>query len=239
MSYKLIDLISSLKTDWKDIIITVHDEIPKIDEFLSTQYLKYKSDNPILPDPFLIFNAFNHFNFNQLKVIIIGQDPYINIHTINGKELPEAHGLSFSVREGIPIPPSLKNIFIELCDDIGCKMPTSGDLTKWADQGVLLLNSALTVIHKKSNSHADIWKTFTDNIIKYISDNTKDVVFILWGNYAKNKAKLIDKKKHPILMASHPSPLSANRGGWFGNKHFSTCNNILIELKHDPVDWTL
>ncbi len=177
-----------------------------------------------------IFNAFNHCNFKDVKVVIIGQDPY------HGSG--QANGLCFSVADGIAHPPSLINIFKEIETDLGISYPVSGDLTKWSKQGVLLLNATLTVRAHNAGSHQKKgWEIFTDAVIKTISSNKSDVIFLLWGGFAKQKAKLIDKSKHHILTSGHPSPLSANRGYWFGNKHFSKSNNILKELNVAPINW--
>ncbi|MGB5666751.1 MAG: uracil-DNA glycosylase [Maribacter sp.] len=177
-----------------------------------------------------IFAAFDHSPFENTKVVIIGQDPY---HGPN-----QANGLCFSVNEGIPHPPSLINIFKEIETDLGKPYPKSGNLEHWADQGVLLLNATLTVRAHTAGSHQKKgWEIFTDNVIKTISKKKDGVVFLLWGGYAKKKATLIDKSKHHILASGHPSPLSANRGLWFGNKHFSKTNEILLNLGKTPIDW--
>lgn len=186
--------------------------------------------NTCFPPGNQIFNAFDLCPFDQVKVVIIGQDPY---HGPN-----QAHGLCFSVNEGIVHPPSLINIFKEIESDLGVPYPQSGNLTKWADQGVLLLNATLTVRAHQAGSHQKKgWETFTDAVIQTISNHKKDVVFLLWGGFAKNKAKLIDSKKHHILTSGHPSPLSANRGYWFGNKHFSKTNSLLEQAGFAPLDW--
>lgn len=177
-----------------------------------------------------IFNAFNHCHFNDVKVVVIGQDPY------HGPG--QANGLCFSVADGITHPPSLINIFKEIETDLGTAYPKSGDLTKWSQQGVLLLNATLTVRAHAAGSHQKKgWETFTDAVIKKISEVRKDVVFLLWGGYAKQKTKLIDSSEHHILTSGHPSPLSANRGYWFGNKHFSKTNQILDDLKLPTINW--
>lgn len=179
-----------------------------------------------------IFNAFNHCQFDDLKVVIIGQDPY---HGPN-----QANGLCFSVSDGVSHPPSLTNIFKELQTDIGMSYPKSGNLMSWADQGVLLLNATLTVRAHEAGSHQKKgWETFTDAVIKTINDHKKNVVFLLWGGFAKKKSKLIDAKKHHILTSGHPSPLSANRGYWFGNKHFSKTNEFLKSIGKSEIDWSI
>ena len=170
----------------------------------------------------------NICEFNNLKVILLGQDPY--------HQKGQAMGLSFSVPENIKIPPSLVNIYKELKTDCNLQL-LHGDLTKWAKQGVLLLNTSLTVRESCPNSHQKYWRPFTDNLIKYISDNKEGLVFLLWGGHAKNKKKLIDFNKHYVLEANHPSPLSANRGGWFGCKHFSKTNDFLQKNGKKEICW--
>lgn len=179
-----------------------------------------------------IFNAFNHCKFDDLKVIIIGQDPY---HGAN-----QANGLCFSVNDSVAHPPSLINIFKELQTDISMSYPKSGNLMPWANQGVLLLNATLTVRAHEAGSHQKQgWETFTDAVIQTISKEKTDVVFLLWGGFAKKKSKLIDKNKHHILTSGHPSPLSANRGYWFGNKHFSKTNEFLKSIGKSKIDWSI
>ena len=177
-----------------------------------------------------IFSAFNHCPLPEVKVVIIGQDPY---HGAG-----QANGLCFSVHDGIPHPPSLVNIFRELNTDLGVPYPLSGNLERWASQGVLLLNATLTVRANSAGSHQKQgWETFTDAVIKAVSTHCNHVVFMLWGGYAKEKAKLIDPAKHCILTAGHPSPLSANRGYWFGNKHFSQANAYLKANGKNEIIW--
>ena len=178
----------------------------------------------------LIFNAFNTCPFDKVKVVIIGQDPY--------HEPGQAMGLSFSVPDGVPMPPSLINIFKEIQTDLGKGIPSSGNLTRWAQQGVLLLNAILTVEAGKAASHSAIgWQTFTDAVIKCISDNCSGVVFMLWGNFARSKKDLIDSGKHFVLEAAHPSPLA--RGAFFGCGHFATANRLLEAQGKAPIDWKL
>ena len=179
-----------------------------------------------------IFNALNHTPIDQVKVVILGQDPY------HGQG--QAHGLSFSVQKGIAIPPSLKNIYKELVDDFpGYVMPNHGELTKWADQGVLLLNATLTVRAHEANSHQGKgWEVFTDRIIMELSEKRERIVFLLWGKYAKNKSALINGSKHIILMAPHPSPFSAYTG-FLGCKHFSKTNELLQKEGKTPIDWQI
>lgn len=177
-----------------------------------------------------IFAAFDYCNLNDLKVVIIGQDPY---HGPN-----QANGLCFSVKEGIAHPPSLINIFKEISTDLEVDYPKSGNLVRWAKQGVLLLNATLTVRAHEAGSHQKKgWETFTDEVIQRISKEKEDIIFLLWGGFAKKKAKLIDKSKHHILESGHPSPLSANRGYWFGNKHFSKTNELLSSLEKENIEW--
>jgi uracil-DNA glycosylase len=184
----------------------------------------------VYPPGSLIFNAFNLTPFDKLKVVIIGQDPY---HGAG-----QAHGLCFSVPQGIKQPPSLLNIFKELKSDLGIEPPSHGNLEKWAKQGVLLLNASLTVNEGEANSHAQCgWQTFTDAVIKKISDEKSGVVFLLWGNFARAKKSLIDTSKHFVLEAAHPSPLSG--GAFFGSRHFSKTNELLKQQGKEPIDWSL
>ncbi len=183
----------------------------------------------VYPSGSLIFNAFNKTPFDQVKVVILGQDPY------HGHG--QAHGLSFSVPDGVPPPPSLGNIYKELHKDIGMPIPATGNLSKWAAQGVLLLNAVLTVRANEPASHAKIgWMDFTDAVIRKISDEKKGVIFLLWGKFAQEKQVLIDETKHYVLKASHPSPFSADKG-FFGCKHFSRTNELLMMQGLDAIDW--
>uniref|UniRef100_UPI00402A29A8 uracil-DNA glycosylase n=1 Tax=Prevotella sp. TaxID=59823 RepID=UPI00402A29A8 len=178
----------------------------------------------------LIFNAFNLCPFDSVKVVIIGQDPY--------HEAGQAMGLSFSVPDGVAMPPSLQNIFKEIQGDLGVGVPQSGNLTRWAEQGVLLLNATLTVRAHQAGSHQRHgWERFTDAAISRLSEGRDHLVFILWGGYARSKASLIDRSRHLVLESVHPSPLSANRGGWFGNHHFSRCNEYLAGHGMGPINW--
>lgn len=182
------------------------------------------------PPGSLIFNAFNLCPFDRVKVVIIGQDPY--------HEPRQAQGLSFSVAEGVPFPPSLLNIFKEIEQDLGKPIPPSGDLTRWARQGVLLLNATLTVrAHQAASHQRHGWEEFTDAAIRALNTDRQNLVFILWGGFARSKASLIDRSRHLILESVHPSPLSANRGGWFGNHHFSQCNAYLQAHGEEPIEW--
>ena len=188
------------------------------------------SGKKIFPPGSQIFKAFELTPVSQVKVVILGQDPYHG--------LGQAHGLSFSVPDGIPAPPSLKNIFKEIETDLGIRMSGYPNLEKWARQGVLLLNAVLTVRSGEAASHSKIgWQEFTDAVIKYISDNCEGVVFMLWGNFARTKRDLIDTSRHHVLEAAHPSPLA--RGAFFGCRHFSQVNNLLMASGKTPIDWTL
>lgn len=195
------------------------------------QFVKNEYDqNVCFPPLGDIFSAFKACGWENLKVVIIGQDPY------HGKD--QANGLCFSVQKGIPFPPSLINIFKEIQSDLGKPIPADGDLFRWAEQGVLLLNATLTVRESEPGSHQKKgWEVFTDSVIKTISKEKENCVFLLWGGYARGKAKLIDKCKHLVLESGHPSPLSANRGYWFGNAHFSLCNEYLIKKDRDIINW--
>ncbi len=194
----------------------------------------------IFPPSPLIFNAFNHTPFGKVRVVIIGQDPY---HGQDDKGQPQAHGLSFSVPKGIALPPSLQNIFKEIESDLGIKMSPrinqSGDLTPWADQGVLLLNATLTVEQAKAGAHQGKgWEAFTDAAIAALNKHREGLVFVLWGSYAQKKGAFLDEKKHLVLKCVHPSPLSAHRG-FFGNRQFSTINQHLTQRGDKPIDWQL
>lgn len=193
--------------------------------FLKTE----KSQKVIYPPGKNIFEAYNRTKFNELKVVILGQDPY---HGPN-----QAHGLCFSVNKGVQLPPSLKNIFKEIKADLNIDQPQHGDLTEWAEQGVFLLNATLTVEDGKAGSHQGKgWENFTDATIRIINENKKNVVFILWGRFAQDKARLIDDSNHLILKSAHPSPLSAYNG-FFGCKHFSKCNEYLKKTGQTPINW--
>lgn len=189
----------------------------------------YESGAPVFPVPQNVFKAFELCPFENVKVVILGQDPY------HGRG--QAHGLCFSVPEGVPIPPSLKNIYKEIKSDMGVEVPSSGNLIRWAEQGVLLLNATLTVQEGMAGSHQGLgWETFTDVVIKKVSDEKEHVVFLLWGRYAQSKAALIDQEKHLVLQAPHPSPLSAH-AGFFGSKHFSKTNDYLKAHGKTPIEW--
>lgn len=195
-------------------------------EFLRQEYTTQR----IYPPGRLIFNAFNTCSFDDTRVVILGQDPY------HGEG--QANGLAFSVSDGITKPPSLVNVFKEIQDDLGKPIPKSGNLERWAMQGVMLLNSTLTVREAQAGSHQGKgWETFTDQVVKYISDEKENVVFMLWGAYAQKKGNVIDPEKHLILKAKHPSPLAAQWGGWFGCKHFSQANAYLSSKGLPEIDW--
>ncbi|WP_243662168.1 uracil-DNA glycosylase [Miniphocaeibacter halophilus] len=196
-------------------------------EILKKEYMNFK----IYPSMDLIFDALKKVDYKDVKVVILGQDPY---HGPN-----QAHGHSFSVLPGVRKPPSVQNIFVELKDDLGCYIPNNGYLMKWVNQGVLLLNTSLTVRAGAANSHKDLgWQILTDKIIKILGEREKPLVFILWGRNAINKEKLIENKDHLILKSVHPSPLSAYRG-FFGSKPFSKCNNFLLQNNIEPIDWQI
>lgn len=216
-----------LPKDWQNLLKSEFSEayFQSLQKFLEQEYLQAKIIYP--PRPY-IFRAFELCHFQDLKVVIIGQDPY------HGPG--QAHGLSFSVNDGVKLPPSLKNIFIELKADLNIDIPFTGNLTHWAQQGVLLLNAILTVEAGKPGSHRlKGWETFTDALIKLISSEKEHVVFLLWGNYAIEKANLIDESKHLVLKAAHPSPLA--RGAFFGSKHFSKTNAYLQKQGLSQIQW--
>ena len=197
----------------------------KLVGFVKQEYARYT----VYPPGKLIFNAFNQCPFDKVKVVLIGQDPY--------HEPGQAHGLCFSVNDGVPFPPSLSNIFKEIQDDIGTPIPTSGNLTRWAQQGVLLLNATLTVREHLAGSHQrQGWEEFTDAVIRILSEKREHLVFILWGSYAQSKSYLIDGSRHCILRSAHPSPLSAYRG-FFGNHHFSLANQYLRSNGIEEIQW--
>ena len=209
-------------------------ELEKISEFRKKS-LNEDPSSKIYPETENVFKAFELTPFEKVKVVIIGQDCYHG--SINN--IPQAQGLCFSVPDNFPYPPSLKNIFKELISDIGCTMPKSGNLTQWANQGVLLINKSLSVKEKCPNSHKKLWNTFTKELINFIYDNKDFVIFICWGNDAINTLKGFNYKQHVILTAKHPSPLSANKGGFFNCKHFSKCNEILEKKNIKTINWDL
>ncbi|MDY2744009.1 MAG: uracil-DNA glycosylase [Eubacteriales bacterium] len=219
----------SIGNDWDAILA---DEFKKPYYLALRQFLKEEySSKVIYPSMYDIFNAFRYTPYSDVKVVLLGQDPY---HGAG-----QAHGLCFSVKDGVAPPPSLVNIFKELNHDVGCTVPQSGCLTKWAERGVMLLNSVLTVREGASGSHRGKgWETFTDSVISRLNDRKVPIVFMLWGNYAKSKIPLITSDRHLVLTAAHPSPLSASYG-FFGCRHFSKANDFLVSNGMTPVDWQL
>ncbi|MBC7850138.1 MAG: uracil-DNA glycosylase [Chitinophagaceae bacterium] len=219
-----------INESWKAVLKSEFNKpyFLQIVTFLRTEKMAGKT---IYPPGQLMFNAFNTTPFDDVKVVLLGQDPY------HGQG--QAHGLCFSVQTGVNPPPSLVNIYKELNTDIGMKIPEHGNLTKWAEQGVLLLNASLTVRATEPMSHSKIgWSEFTDTVIKKVSDQRKHVVFLLWGKFAQEKQSLIDETKHLVLKAAHPSPFSANNG-FLGCRHFSKANEYLTQNGIDPIDWSL
>jgi uracil-DNA glycosylase len=221
----------NLNPSWQSIL---SDEIqkPYFQDLLESVTEEYKNEI-CYPPKELIFSAFNYCDFKDLKVVIIGQDPY------HGEG--EANGLCFSVNDGVRIPPSLRNIFREMSDDLdSIFMPASGNLEAWAKQGVLLLNASLTVRKDQANSHKHLkWNLFTDAVIEKISNEKEGIVFLLWGNFAHKKGLKINRNKHLVLESGHPSPMSANQGKWFGNRHFSKTNDYLKGNKKQLISWIL
>lgn len=214
---------------WDEVLFPLFnsDNYRKIHAFLLNEY----RTRVVYPDMYSIYNCFRTTPYDKVKAVLLGQDPY------HGPG--QAHGLCFSVPDGQPFPPSLRNIFRELQDDVGCRIPRSGNLTKWAGEGVLLLNTALTVREHEPNSHRDCgWTEFTDGVIRILSERKEHLVFLLWGANARSKKALIDGNRHRILECAHPSPLSAH-SGFFGCRHFSKTNEYLMENKIDPIDWSL
>jgi uracil-DNA glycosylase len=219
-----------IEESWKEVLRQefVKPYFLQIATFLKTEKLAGKT---IYPPGSLIFNAFNTTPFEKVKVVLLGQDPY------HGPG--QAHGLSFSVPKGVPPPPSLINIFKELHDDVGVPIPNHGDLTRWAEQGMLLLNASLTVRANEPMSHSKIgWAEFTDAVIQRISEKKKNIVFLLWGKFAQEKQSLIDETRHYVLKAAHPSPFSADKG-FFGSRPFSKINAYLVQNGLYPIDWKL
>ena len=216
-----------IEESWKKVLQTEFDKpyFASLTAFVREEYRHGR----VFPPGNLIFNAFNLCPFDSVKAVLIGQDPY--------HETGQAHGLCFSVNDGVAFPPSLLNIFKELKDDVGTDIPTSGNLTRWAKQGVLLLNATLTVREHQAGSHQGHgWEEFTDAVIRTLSEKKQGLVFILWGSYAQSKAKLIDETRHCVLRSAHPSPLSAYRG-FFGNHHFSLTNAYLTRSGREPINW--
>lgn len=221
--------MSTVASDW-----AVYFKAESEKEYYKNLTVKVKEEyrnHLVFPPKDQVFNAFAHTSYEAVKVVIIGQDPYHNVG--------QAHGLCFSVKEDVEIPPSLVNIYQELHDDLGCYIPNNGNLTKWAKQGVLLLNTVLTVRAHQANSHKGIgWETFTDHVIELVDQKKEPVVFLLWGSPAQKKAEMLHNPNHLILKAPHPSPLSAYRG-FFGCRHFSKTNDFLTGNGLSPIDWQI
>ena len=217
-----------IEPTWKEQLSEEFQK-PYFQQLTASVRCEYRAGACFPPGP-LIFNAFNLCPFPAVKVVILGQDPY--------HEPGQAHGLSFSVQEGTPFPPSLQNIFKEIAQDVGTSVPASGDLTRWARQGVLLLNATLTVRAHQANSHAMLgWQQFTDAAIRALATQRRHLVYMLWGGFARSKAYMIDRQQNLVLESVHPSPLSANRGGWFGQHQFSRCNDYLRQQGQAPIEW--
>ena len=217
-----------IEASWKERLQSEFEK-PYFETLTSAVRQEYRS-GVCYPPARLVFNAFNLCPFDKVKVVIIGQDPY--------HEPGQAHGLSFSVMDGVMFPPSLQNILKEVRDDVGTDIPMSGNLTRWAEQGVLLLNATLTVRAHQANSHANLgWQQFTDAAIRALAQEREHIVYMLWGGYARGKGYMIDRQKNLVLESVHPSPLSANRGGWFGQHQFSRCNDYLKAQGMEPIKW--
>ncbi len=218
-----------IENDWAPFFEAEFEKpyMKELFSFLKSEY----AHKTIYPPKDEVFTAFRLTPYQSVKVVILGQDPY------HGPK--QANGLSFSVQDGVSFPPSLRNIFTELVSDTSCKMPTSGDLSQWARQGVLMLNTTLTVEAANPMSHAKRgWEQFTDEVLRYLNEHEKPIVFILWGKHAQTKSKLIDENKHFVLKSAHPSPLSAYRG-FFGSQPFSKTNDFLVSHQLQPIDWNL
>jgi uracil-DNA glycosylase len=217
-----------IHSSWQQVLESEYEKLyfQKLISFVKNEYATKRC----FPLESEIFAAFNHCPFDKVKVVIIGQDPY---HGFG-----QANGLCFSVNDGINFPPSLINIFKEIQSDLGLPIPISGNLERWADQGVLLLNATLTVRESEAGSHQNKgWEIFTDYVIQKLSDEKENIVFLLWGGIAQKKGAKINRTKHHVLESGHPSPLSANRGFWFGNKHFSKTNNYMQSLAKETIIW--
>jgi len=216
-----------IENSWKEQLAGEFEKeyFRSLTDFVRQEYTQYA----VYPPGKEIFNAFEHCSFDKVRVVILGQDPY--------HEPGQAHGLCFSVKEGIQIPPSLVNIYKEIASDLGKPAPPSGNLTRWAEQGVLLLNATLTVRAHQAGSHQNKgWEAFTDAVIHRLAEQRKNIVYILWGSYAQRKGAFIDESANLVLKSVHPSPLSAHRG-FFGNKHFSKANDYLIAAGQSPIEW--
>lgn len=224
----MISMDVKIEQSWRDQLAEEFEKpyFKKLVQFVRTEY----SQNTCYPKGSEIFAAFDHCPFDKTRVVIIGQDPY---HGPN-----QANGLCFSVKDGLSFPPSLVNIFKEIVTDLNISYPQSGNLERWAKQGVLLINATLTVREHAPGSHQKMgWETFTNAAISKLSEQSNGLIFMLWGGFAKKKVRLIDSSKHHILTSGHPSPLSANRGYWFGNQHFSQVNKLLKNDGRMPIDW--
>lgn len=219
----------TFKNDWQELL---QEEFAKdYYQTLRRMLIREYQTKTVYPDKYDIFNALHYTGYRDVKVVILGQDPY---HGPN-----QAHGLCFSVKPGVQPPPSLLNIFKELQNDVGCFMPNNGYLKKWADQGVLLLNTVLTVVAGQANSHKSLgWEEFTDSVVKRLNDREEPIVFILWGSHAQSKTALITNARHHIIKSPHPSPLSASRG-FFGSKPFSRANDALASFGKKTIDWQI
>lgn len=223
--------MAEIKLDrtWLDVIGEEFNK-PYMQKLRSFLVDEKSNGKVVFPPGNLIFNALNTTPFDKVRVVIIGQDPYHGLH--------QAHGLCFSVQDGVDIPPSLVNIYKEIAAEYGTPIPKTGDLTYWAEQGVLLLNATLTVRQSQAGSHQNKgWEEFTDAVIRAVNDKHKHIVFLLWGSYAQKKGAFIDRKKHLVLQAPHPSPLSAHRG-FLGCGHFKSTNDYLVQNGLRPIDWT-
>jgi uracil-DNA glycosylase len=221
-------MVVKIEPSWKERLEPEFEKpyFLELVDFVKNEY----ATRQIFPPAKQIFNAFNFCSLDDCKVVILGQDPYHG--------LGQANGLCFSVNDGVRMPPSLVNIFKEIQSDLGKPFPATGNLERWARQGVLLLNATLTVQSGTPGSHQNRgWEKFTDAVIKCVSDEKSDIVFMLWGRYAQNKGSVIDEGKHKVLKARHPSPMSANGGGWFGTRHFSMANAYLESKGLDPINW--
>ena len=216
-----------IEDSWKEVLSDEFDKpyFMRLVDFVKREY----ATGVVYPPGNMIFNAFNLCPFDKVKVVLLGQDPY--------HEPDQAHGLCFSVNDGVPFPKSLINIFKEIKDDVGVDVPASGNLTRWAEQGVLLINSTLTVRRGSAGSHqGQGWEEFTDAVIRALNEKRDGLVFILWGSYAQKKASFIDQGRHCVLKSAHPSPLSAYRG-FFGCRHFSKTNEYLVNKGESPINW--
>ena len=246
MTYHKDIMLKNVKKSWKKFIKSEMDK-DYFQDILDRIKKDQEEEKLVFPFPENVFETFKYTRKSSLRCVIIGQDPYINYQIIDDEVIPQAMGMSFSVPKSVKVPPSLKNIYKELEESvIGFTNPNHGDLSRWVKkEKIILLNASLTVVQGKSNSHQKLWKQFTDNLIKYISDNTENVVFILWGNFAKSKANLIDMSKHKIVSSAHPSPLSARynckgqSNSFFGHDQFNKVNKYLEKNGKNKINWSL